>query len=229
MLQSLLAWFGYGLCHQIPERSFFGGGVQVPVCARDTGIYLGLVISLVLISRLHRHRHPTGFPSPGTWALLALMVGVMVLDGVTEYVGLRPTTNDLRLFTGLTTGFAAGAILLPMLNDVLWLRRSEEKILQPTRSLALWLLAVPLAFAFIRWVAPLLGVVYPLLVTAVIMAALASINLIIVCTLPPFERRATRLRDAWAALLVAFGIALFEIWMAGVIRHGLEALVTRFT
>ena len=30
------------LCHQIPERSFYRGGVQLPVCARCLGIYMGL-------------------------------------------------------------------------------------------------------------------------------------------------------------------------------------------
>ena len=50
MLQGFLHWMGYGLCHQLPERSFFGGGVQVPVCARDTGIYFGVLISLALIA-----------------------------------------------------------------------------------------------------------------------------------------------------------------------------------
>ena len=53
-LRSLLHGMGYGLCHQLPERSFFGGGVQVPVCARDTGIYIGVLLSLFLIAVLHK-------------------------------------------------------------------------------------------------------------------------------------------------------------------------------
>ena len=64
MLAEFLHWLGFGLCHQLPERSFFGGGVQVPVCARDTGIYVGFVVAFALIALVHRGERPTGFPAP---------------------------------------------------------------------------------------------------------------------------------------------------------------------
>ena len=120
MLDGLLHAFGYGLCHQLPERSFFGAGVQVPVCARDTGIYVGFVVSLVVLSALSRGRRPRGFPPPRAWAILGLLVLTMAVDGVSSYAGWRSTTNDIRLWTGLAAGFACAAIVLPMLNDTLW-------------------------------------------------------------------------------------------------------------
>ena len=45
MLAAFLHWLGLRPVPPAPERSFFGGGVQVPVCARDTGIYIGFVLS----------------------------------------------------------------------------------------------------------------------------------------------------------------------------------------
>jgi hypothetical protein len=52
---------GSVLCHQLPARSFFLWGSQMPVCARCTGIYAGAAISaLVAVGR----RSPKGFPPP---------------------------------------------------------------------------------------------------------------------------------------------------------------------
>lgn len=223
-LQSLLHSMGYGLCHQLPERSFFGGGVQVPVCARDTGIYFGVVISFVLISALHRGSRPIGMPTPAGWVAIALMIGAMALDGITEYAGLRPTTNELRLITGLLSGFAVGALIAPMANDVLWRRSSGERVLNTPARLALWLLAVPVSYAAVYWGLPLTGQVYPILVAFSIVVTLVLVNLVIVCVLPVFERRAESVLDVWAPALVALALSGLEIWGSAQLRLGTMAL-----
>jgi uncharacterized membrane protein/uncharacterized membrane protein YvlD (DUF360 family) len=227
VIQAFLHWLGFGLCHQLPERSFFGGGVQVPVCARDTGIYLGFMISLVLISVLHRGSRPREFPAPAGWVAVALMIGAMGFDGVSSYAGFRTTTNDLRLITGLLAGYAIGAVLAPMFNDVFWSVGSRERVLDPAWRLYAWLATIPLAFVAIRYAAPLLGIGYPLLVAATIVATLTAVNLVMVCLAPSFERKADRITDAWAAILVAVALSFFEIWLSGLLRLWLESMVSR--
>jgi uncharacterized membrane protein len=218
---------GYGLCHQLPERSFFGGGVQAPVCARDTGIYFGVLISIALISALHRGRRPREFPPAMTWVAIALMIGAMGLDGVTEYSGLRTTTNELRLITGLLAGFAIGAILMPMINDELWRRASKERVLDTPEKLLIWLAAVPVSYAVIYRGLPFLGIGFPLLIAAAILGTLSAINLIMVCMLPMFERRAEKLWQAWGALLGALALSFLEIWLSGLLRVALVALAAK--
>lgn len=227
MLQAVLHWMGYGLCHQLPERSFFGGGVQLPVCARDTGIYIGILVSLALISWLHQGSRPRELPTRSGWIAIALMIATMALDGGTEYAGLRSTTNELRLITGLLAGFAIGAVITPMINDELWRTGSSERVLNTPWRLAIWISAVPVTYAVVYWGLPLLGIGYPILVAAAIVATLAAVNLIMVCMLPPFERRAESLRQALVPIAIAVAVAFVEMWLAGLLRGALVALVTR--
>jgi uncharacterized membrane protein len=229
VLTAFLHWMGYGLCHQLPERSFFGGGVQVPVCARDTGIYFGVMLSLALISAVHRGARPRELPNRAGWIAIALMIGAMALDGGTEYAGLRGTTNELRLITGLLAGFAIGAVLAPMINDEMWRTSSAERVLNTPWRLAIWLSGVPVAYAVVYWGLPLLGIGYPILVAIAIVATLTSVNLVLVCMLPPFERRADAIWQAWPALLIAFGVAWGEIWFAAMLRAGVLTLAARLT
>jgi uncharacterized membrane protein len=216
---------GYGLCHQLPERSFAAGGVQLPVCARDTGIYFGILISLALIAYLHRGERPRELPTPAGWVAIALMIGAMGLDGVTEYSGLRGTTNELRLITGLLAGFAVGALIAPMLNDEFWKTSTRVAVLNTPWRLAIWLSAVPLAYVVMYWGMPLLGVGYAVLTALAIVATLVLVNLVLVCMLPMFERRAVRIADSWLAILVALGVSFTEIWLAGLLRDGTNAFV----
>ncbi|MDZ4169986.1 MAG: DUF2085 domain-containing protein [Coriobacteriia bacterium] len=222
MLEEFLQWLGYGLCHQLPERSFFGGGVQVPVCARDTGIYVGFIVSFVVLAALHRHR-PRIFPGTVGWVVTAAAVAFMGWDGLTSYAGVRETTNLLRLTSGWGVGYVCAALILPMLNDVLWAKPSAERLLDPWWRLAVWLVsagaAVPLLWRF----GSRLGVGYPILVVFAILGTLTAINLVIVGMFPAFDRAAHRYRDLVVPSAIAFGLAVLEVWIAGVGRGLLEA------
>ncbi len=121
VLETALMWLGFGLCHQLPERSLFGGVYQVPVCARDEGIYIGFVVALLLMAFFERGgRRSSG--SPPWWVLLTLVgfLVVMALDGLSSYAGLRATSNEIRLMTGLMAGVAISVFTVPLVNSQLW-------------------------------------------------------------------------------------------------------------
>lgn len=225
MIGNLLRLLGFGLCHQLPERSFFGGGVQVPVCARDTGIYLGFVCSLMLFVLLERGRRRTEFPPPWIIAVGLAFLATMAFDGVTSYAGLRETTNALRLITGLLAGWSLPLLVVPMLNGALWTNPQWGHVLGEWREGVAWMLPIPVVYGAVFYALPYLGVLYPLIVAVAILVTFTAVNLIIVSLFPAFERRADRLRDAWPALLIAFGLGLAEIAASGALRVVLLSLV----
>lgn len=90
-------WWG---CHQTSERSFSIDGRQFHVCARCTGLIVGLPLSLLLI------------PWRGHLPLIGLAcVVALVVDGGTQWLGWRTSNNTLRFVTGVS----ASATLLPAL------------------------------------------------------------------------------------------------------------------
>jgi uncharacterized membrane protein len=82
------------VCHRRPDRSFFYRGRQFPVCARCTGLALAF-FSLPLFAF-----HVLQF---GFLTCLLLQAPALV-DGATQALGWRQSTNWLRLITGLLGG-----------------------------------------------------------------------------------------------------------------------------
>ncbi|KAF0207329.1 MAG: hypothetical protein FD171_1830 [Actinobacteria bacterium] len=225
-MQALFHWVGYGLCHQLPERSLFAGGFQLPVCARDTGIYAGFALSMIVIALLERGRRPSEIPRPGLVVLGAIFLGTMVADGVSSYAGWRSTTNDLRLITGLLAGYALTLAVVPMLNGEMWRTLSRTRLLEGWRA-GVWVLSLVPAFALLRWGLPWTGLLYPVLLTSAIVATFAVVNLIFVTLVPFFERRATHLRDAWPQVLIAVGVVILELAAAAALRVWFEGILIR--
>lgn len=89
-------------CHGIPERCFPLWGVPMPICARCTAIYAGLALAVLAFLLLPRMTERA--------ARMALLVAVMPLavDGLTQLLRLRESTNALRSATGLMAGIAFG-------------------------------------------------------------------------------------------------------------------------
>lgn len=85
----------YWGCHQMPERSFFICGYQMPICARCTGIIIGEIalIIFVIVS-----------------SLLSLLNGIvltlpLIFDGTLQLKTRYTSTNLKRLLSGTLFGF----------------------------------------------------------------------------------------------------------------------------
>jgi len=118
MLVYAFNYMGHLVCHQLPERSLWVGGHYLPVCARDTGVYIGFYIGYLLLPI--RKKEACG--PPNLWITL-FMVMPMVIDGTTQFIGLRTSVNELRLLTGLLFGAALAPLLIYSLAQVPTSRR----------------------------------------------------------------------------------------------------------
>lgn len=104
-VRSLLDLAYWPACHRLPERTLAFGGVLMPLCSRCAGVFAGLGVAAVSPWRprlsLRGHGVATGVATL-----------VMLLDIVTQDLGLRPLWHPTRLATGLAVGFLLGSALL---------------------------------------------------------------------------------------------------------------------
>jgi len=84
-------------CHRLPDRSFFIRNRQFHICARCTGLLVGLVLSISLLLLPIKNGIAYMFP---------FFLTILVMDGFTQRLNLRQSNNGLRLLTGITTGAA---------------------------------------------------------------------------------------------------------------------------
>jgi uncharacterized membrane protein len=113
------------VCHQIPVRSPHLGGVQIAICDRCAGIYVGLVVGVA-----------TALGARGLWRRVApheryVLLGSLVpigLDWAGPLLGLWPNGPVSRVATGLLFGVVAASFAADrLLRAVRRARRSAPQ------------------------------------------------------------------------------------------------------
>ncbi len=130
----------YAVCHRISERSFHIGSLQLPSCARCTGMYLGAVVGLVFQALTGWKRGK--IPHWGILAVLIVFFAAFGIDGSNSYLyllkqvrpGILPwlpniyiPNNTLRLLTGSGMGLAMAIMLFPAFNQSIWSDGDEKQ------------------------------------------------------------------------------------------------------
>lgn len=84
-------------------------GYKTAFCARNVAIYAGLLAAGLAYARLGRRLPELSFATYG------LLIGPMALDGLTQLVGWRESTWELRSVTGYLFGLASVWLIYPRL------------------------------------------------------------------------------------------------------------------
>ena len=204
-----LQWLDSGVCAQLPTHSFYPGGERLPLCSRNTGIYLGFLVTLVTLYLTGRGQ---GQRLPAWPIALVLVCGILalVIDGSNSLLldlGLphlyRPH-NLLRLATGMLTGLAMATLVLPILNQLFWYHSNEQRSVPSWRALLLFLPALILCYFAVASQSGLILYPVALLSTLGLLTALGSVNLIVIIAVSKREQSFAFYRE----LLPFFGLAL---------------------
>ncbi|MCS7056152.1 MAG: DUF2085 domain-containing protein [Thermoflexales bacterium] len=222
-----LEWVGNAVCHRIAERSFFIAGRQLPVCARDTGMFSAALLGIISLTLTLRSRASIFPPRPYAYAFGAFFVA-WAFDGFNSYWLLATGRtlfyqphNWLRLTTGAFMGITLSAYVVALANQAIWrdpdavpVVRAWQDVLRLV-AVAAMLIAVVLLRADI-----LLG---PLALTSGlgILVLLTLVNGLIALVVMRRHGRVERWRELALPATVGFALTLAQIGLVNLLRAAL--------
>jgi uncharacterized membrane protein len=238
LLLGLLAWPGlpldrkmysvvHGVCAQIHNVEV--GGLDLPLCARNTGIYSSYLITTISLVALGRIRAAKLPPWPITTALLGFVV-IMGIDGVNSMMvdlfmpHLYTPQNWLRTLTGIGMGTSVAVLLLLILN--ISLRRDYDN---QQRIIGNWLElggALLINALVVLAIYGNVGVLYWPIAAAAwlgITGVLYSVNLLLTALFMRYEGTSTRVAQLAKPGTVALVVTLIELGVLSAGRFWLEA------
>jgi uncharacterized membrane protein len=208
---------GYAICHRITARSFILGGHQLPLCARCTGTFLGVVLGLVALLLFGRRR-ASYLPPVGVLGILLIFTGFWAFDGANSYLTFFPGAphlyeprNWLRLTTGMLNGLTLICFAFPIFNFTVWREPARERVIKNVWELAAIL---PVAAVLIFVVqAEISWLLYPLAILSSlgVVLMLVLINSIIAAVLLGREGYARTWLQALVPVTVGTAMAILEM------------------
>jgi uncharacterized membrane protein len=232
LLLGLLAWPGtalnwkmyavvHGVCAQVHNVDV--GGVQLPLCARNTGIYSSYLVTTLYLLALGRGRAAKLPPLPVT-IVLGLFVVVMAVDGFNSMfrdlflAHLYTPRNELRTLTGIGLGVALAVAMLVIMN--LALRRepdAEQRVMRGWIELGGALLLNLLVLAAIYGNVALMYWPIAVLAWLGIVGILFVVNLLVVALAMRYDGAVTHVaqlaRPATVALVVTLAMLGSMSWL----------------
>lgn len=216
----------YGICPQRPDHSLFFGGVQMPIEAREGGMFAGFLLGFIYLVILGRGKAKR-LPSPRILTLLVGFIVLMGLDGLNAvaYDLYLPTPYVPNLFmrsgTGLLTGLALSGIMIPIFNQSTWQQG------KPVASLSGWREVVPaLLLLAIFWAAGLSGwkpLLYPISIMAIFgqVILMVSLGTMVASILLRREGQVSNFTELAPLILIGLIVVVAVLGATSIVRFSL--------
>jgi uncharacterized membrane protein len=215
---------GYAVCHQIDLRSFHIGDIQLPLCARCSGMYLGAMVGLIYQWVIGRRR--TGMPPWQVIVPTSIFLLLFAVDGLNSFfslfsngLGLYQPNNSLRLLTGTGMGLAIAVLLFPAFNASVWKMIDPRPAFINFRSF-LYMVFIALGLdALILLENNLLLYPLSLISTAGVLVLLSLVYSMVLVMIFKAENRFNQFSQLTYVILGGFTIALIQIGLLDFIRY----------
>jgi uncharacterized membrane protein len=229
-----LDYAGYAVCHRITARSFTIAGRQLPLCARCTGMYLGVALSFIVLGLAGRFRRAQ-LPPFKVLAVLVGFVALMGIDGINSYSHFFPDIphvyepqNWLRLVTGMGTGLGMGAFIIPAMAQTLWRDYKWQPSIADFRELAGIVALALIIILLVLSNQPLLLYVLGIISALGVVAILTVINSMVLLLVTRRDSRLLHWREAAVPLTIGLILALTEIALISIVRFNFTGTMTGF-
>jgi uncharacterized membrane protein len=205
----------YAVCHRIASHSFIVGDDQAPLCARCTGMYLGVLLGMAF---QHFQGRRASIPTVKYLLLFGPLVAAFGLDGVNSYLHFFATTpnlytpeNWLRLVTGTGMGLAISAVLAPAFRQTVWTTWEQRPAFSSLKEIGLLFGLAALVDLAVLSQNPILF--FPLVLISVlgVMLILGMVYTMVMVMLFKAENHFHGLKDLSVYLVSGATIALLQI------------------
>ncbi|HHV95439.1 MAG TPA: DUF2085 domain-containing protein [Clostridiaceae bacterium] len=218
-LIKLYGAIGSLICHQLPSRTIHINNIPLPLCARDTGIYVGFFISLMYIYINKRNKADLPPDIKSTLILCFLML-FMIIDGGTSYLRIRETNNMIRYFSGAFFGLALPFFLIPTANYNPMIENTQKSLKSTKEIIFLIIANLVMGFLILKT-----GVFPWVLVSTISIGSLIYTIGRIVFTVVNHTSALKRINSVFLVVGGTFGILLILFCLSSFVLQPLKALL----
>lgn len=217
---------GYAVCHRIDLRSFHLGERTLPLCARCSGMYLGILISITFFS-IGKRKFAL-FPPKHMILLLGLICVGYAIDGVNSYLHLLPgelgvyePSNFLRLTWGVLFGIVLASFIYPAFNQSVWREPVYQPALRSLSDLFILISAGVIVVALVMFENPLFLYPLALLSSGMVLIVLTIVYTMMLMMIFKRENRADTLWDVGMVMFAGLTLAVVQIGIFDFIRYSI--------